>query len=199
MKKVMMGAILLLVLGWTVFDTLYADQKQEAAQERNEGSLHELVVATDTEEQPAEAESVGLAYGDIAPDFKLATLSGEEITLSDLRGKKVILNIWASWCPPCRAEMPDMQQFYEEYQDEVEILAVNLFESEASLESVKRFVEEYELTFPVLLDENSEVAAKYQALTIPTSYVIDSNGVIQHKMVGPMSYDWMKNATSKLE
>ncbi|EGL82749.1 alkyl hydroperoxide reductase/ Thiol specific antioxidant/ Mal allergen [Caldalkalibacillus thermarum TA2.A1] len=202
MKKVIVSVILLLVLGWTVFDTLSDSQHQDSGQGRKEGSLDELVVAIDQEEQPVretEGESVGLGKGEVAPDFELVTLSGEKIALSDLRGKKVILNIWASWCPPCRAEMPDMQKFYERYQEEVEILAVNLTESEASLENVEQFVEKYELTFPVLLDEKSEVAAMYQAFTIPTSYFIDSKGIIQQKIVGPMSYDWMKEAANAME
>lgn len=223
-KKIGLLLALLLVVGWTVYDTLYdkgeAEQSQgsvtteERSNEEKKLSLDELrdewldslqiesgTVEVEQEEDAAEPqESVGPRRGEKAPDFSLVTLTGERLALSDLKGKKVLLNFWATWCPPCRAEMPDMQKLYEDMgQDEMEIVAVNLTQSELKLENVDRFVQEYGLTFPVLLDEKSEVAQQYLAITIPTSYVIDSEGIIRQKKIGPMSYEWMKDVLQSID
>lgn len=142
----------------------------------------------------------GLTQGDMAPDFTLTTLDGKEVQLSDLKGKKVIVNFWATWCPPCKAEMPHMQNYYDEFsQDEnVEILAVNLTSGD-KVESVQNFVKDYGLTFPIPMDEAGTVGHTYEAITIPTSYMIDSNGRIQNKVVGPMDENMIKEFVSNLD
>ncbi len=142
----------------------------------------------------------GLNKGDQAPDFELTTLSGEPIRLSELQGKKVILNFWATWCPPCKAEMPHMQNFYEEYAEteNVEIVAVNLTSGDREA-SVEAFVKDYGLTFPIPMDVEGEVGQKFQAVTIPTSYIIDTNGLIQHKIVGPMDENMMQDFVSNIK
>jgi len=123
-----------------------------------------------------------------APDFSLPTLSGETVTLSDLRGQPVLINLWATWCPPCRSEMPDLQATYEAYQDlGFVILAINATyqDSPASLET---FVDEYGLTFPILMDKSGDTARLYQMRALPTSFFIDREGIIQEVVVGgPMS------------
>jgi peroxiredoxin len=143
------------------------------------------------------AKLSSLREGAEAPDFELTTLQGETVKLSDYRGKqKVILNFWATWCPPCKAEMPHMQKFYEENKDKgVEILAVNLTNMDKGVEDVKTFVKEYGLTFPIPLDEEGTAGTTYQAFTIPTSYILDENGVITKKIVGPMDEKMMKELT----
>jgi cytochrome c biogenesis protein CcmG, thiol:disulfide interchange protein DsbE len=142
-------------------------------------------------------KTTGLAIGNVAPDFELKTLDGKTIRLSNLKGKKVILNFWATWCPPCRAEMPEMQHFYEKHQKEVEILAVNLT-SQDSKEKIGPFIEKYGLKFPIVLDEKGEVLLMYEIEPIPTSFIIDSEGVIRHKYVGPMTYDQMVEFTKSI-
>ncbi|MDZ5472273.1 redoxin domain-containing protein [Bacillus sp. 31A1R] len=135
---------------------------------------------------------VGIKEGNQAPDFQLQTMEGEEIQLSSLQGKKVIVNFWATWCPPCKAEMPHMQEFYEEQKENgIEILAVNLATTEKDPTALWSFVEDYGLTFPILLDSEGEIADTYQAFTIPTSYVIDSSGIIRKKITGPMDKEMM--------
>lgn len=142
----------------------------------------------------------GLVKGDMAPDFILTTLDGKKVQLSDLKGKKVIVNFWATWCPPCKAEMPHMQNYYEDFakDENVEILAVNLTSGD-KVESVENFVEDYGLTFPIPMDVEGKVAETYQAITIPTSYMIDTKGRIQNKIVGPMDENMMKDFVSNLD
>lgn len=143
----------------------------------------------------------GLAKGETAPDFELTTLDGETVQLSDYRGKKVILNLWATWCPPCRAEMPDMQKYYDEQaQDEnVEILAVNLTTEDRGMDKINAFVEEFALTFPIPMDVDGDVGDVYQAATIPTSYIIDTEGRVQNKIVGPMNEEMMEDFIENME
>lgn len=141
---------------------------------------------------PTDAK-VGVTEGNTAPDFELVTLDGEKMTLSSLQGKKVLLNFWATWCPPCRSEMPDMQKIQVEYDEEVVVAAVNLTSSEKNVKSVKNFVDELALTFPILLDENGKINNQFEVMSYPTSYILDENGIIQTKYVGAMSYEQMKD------
>lgn len=122
-----------------------------------------------------------------APDFTFPNLDGNNVSLTDYRGKLVLLNIWATWCAPCVAEMPSMQKLYQELKDEgFLILAVSL--DETGVEAVKPFVEKHKLEFPVLLDTKGEIKNLYQITGIPESFVIDKSGAIVEKIVGPR--DW---------
>ena len=125
----------------------------------------------------------GTPVGNPAPDFQLPNLDGKTVSLSDLRGKPVLLNFWASWCRPCRDEMPHIQQVYEEWSDKgLVVLAINLGESSSK---VKEFVQSYGLPFPVLLDTKGDIAQKYNVRgLIPTTFFIDKNGIIQVKKIG---------------
>ena len=154
-------------------------------------------MGTDLATNPA---NEGLGQGDTAPDFTLTTLAGEEVSLSDYKGKNVILNFWATWCPPCKAEMPHMQNYYEDVAptSNVEILAVNLTSSDVGIDEVEAFVDDYALSFPIPLDEDGEVESLYKAITIPTSYIIDSEGIIQNKIVGPMDEQMMTDYINNL-
>jgi len=147
------------------------------------------------------ATKEGLAKGEVAPDFELTTLDGKEVRLSDYQGKKVILNFWATWCPPCRAEMPDMQNYFEEQADRenVEILAVNLTTEDRGIDKVQSFVREYELTFPVPMDTSGEIGSVYQAVTIPTSYILDTDGRVQNKIVGPMNETMIEEMIANID
>ena len=122
-----------------------------------------------------------------APDFTLPNLAGNNVSLTDFRGKVVLLNIWATWCPPCVAEMPSMQKLYQELKDEgFLILAVSL--DETGVEAVKPFIDKHRLDFPVLLDVKGEIKNLYQITGIPESFIIDRSGTIVEKVVGPR--DW---------
>jgi cytochrome c biogenesis protein CcmG, thiol:disulfide interchange protein DsbE len=126
--------------------------------------------------------------GFLAPDFELQNEQGSPVRLSDLRGQPVLVNLWASWCGPCKAEMPAMQEVYEEYAPRgFTILAVNTtFQDERG--SALEFAASRGLTFPILFDEDGDVSQKYQARAMPTSFFVDAEGIVQRVVVGgPMS------------
>lgn len=141
-------------------------------------------------------EKVGLEIGNEAPDFELETLDGEKVKLSDYRGHPVMLNFWATWCPPCKDEIPDMQKFYED--NDVVVLAVNLTDTEMSEKTVQKFADEFGITFPVALDVDSEASLLYRINPIPTSYMINADGIIIHKQYGAMTYDMMMKLLNKM-
>jgi cytochrome c biogenesis protein CcmG/thiol:disulfide interchange protein DsbE len=126
--------------------------------------------------------------GFLAPDFSLATPKGEKISLSGLKGQAVLVNIWATWCPPCRAEMPAIEKLYEEYKGQgLVVLGVNSTVQDNPLDIVP-FVNEYGLNFPILLDETGEVARKYDLRSLPSSFFINRDGTIHEVVIGgPMS------------
>lgn len=134
--------------------------------------------------------------GNQALDFELASLDGGNVALSDYQGNIIIMNMWATWCPPCRAEMPELDQFYQAHKaDGLVVLAVNGRESEST---VRPFIEANNFTFPVLLDIDGEVGRQYMARSFPTTYVIDRNGRIHHVKVGQISEQELEQIVSPL-
>jgi len=120
--------------------------------------------------------------GSRAPDFRLQDMSGQTVSLNDFRGKPVLLNFWATWCGPCRGEMPYMEQVYREWKSLGLVLyAVNIGESASQ---VSDFLDYYILTMPVLLDTGQATATKYAITGIPTTYFIDKDGIIRGKVIG---------------
>jgi DsbE subfamily thiol:disulfide oxidoreductase len=119
-----------------------------------------------------------------APDFELENLTGEKKHLADYQGKVVVLNFWATWCGPCKYEMPFFQEIYESYSSDIAVLAVN---NQESVDRVKPFVEEMGLTYEILMDKDGSVATQYQVLGFPTTYFIDPNGIIKFLHVGVLT------------
>lgn len=126
--------------------------------------------------------------GFLAPDFALQDAQGQTIQLSELRGSPVLLNLWASWCPPCQAEMPAMQKTYEIYAGQgLTILAVNTTYQDDKTAALD-FVAQRGLTFPVLFDVDGSVSQAYRVHSMPTSFFIDRQGMIRRVVVGgPMA------------
>ncbi len=126
--------------------------------------------------------------GFLAPDFELKTPTGENVKLADLRGQAVLVNLWATWCPPCRAEMQTIEKVYRDYKDQgFTVLAVNMTHQDNPL-AVVPFTEKLRLTFPILLDETGMVANAYQLQSLPSSYFIRRDGIINEVVIGgPMS------------
>jgi len=129
---------------------------------------------------------IGNQVGDIAPDFTLKDLDGNTVTLSSLRGKKVILNFWATTCPYCKIEMPALNQFIKNHKGDTVLLAIDLGESPSK---VKQYLEGKGYEFTVLLDTDLSTIYDYQVQFIPMSYFIDKNGVIRAISNGAMTYD----------
>jgi len=134
------------------------------------------------------ATPVGTAVGMQAPSLELTTLAGPTLALPALRGKVVLVNFWATWCGPCLMEMPSMERLYQKFgHNDFEIVAISAdYQGEPV---VKPFVDRLRLTFPVLLDPDSKVVDLYQVTGLPTSLLVDRDGVITHKFMGARNWD----------
>lgn len=194
MKRIIGAVIILALFGYTIYSVLdtssTAKSDQHSTSEAPEGSAM----------TPPNAPK-GLKVGEEAPDVQLETLEGEKVHLSDFKGQKVYLNFWATWCPPCREEMPEMQQFHEEYGEEVTIIAVNATATETGgRDKIAQYVKENGYTFKVLLDPNNDANSLFRAQALPTTYFIGTDGTIQQApKVGPMNMSYMKEMKEKLK
>lgn len=190
-KKILGVAIIVVLAGIVLFN--YVQNKEESVLDTPNSNISDEMNAKGgmiTSKKKGET----LEVGNPAPDFELNTLSGDKLILTDLRGKKVILNFWATWCPPCREEMPEMQKFYNDTKSDVEIVAVNLTNSEKNKEDVKEYIDKYGYTYPIPLDGKGKVRNTYQVIAVPTTYFIDEEGKIIKIHPGPMNYELMEEA-----
>lgn len=124
------------------------------------------------------------AVGYPAPELTLTTTSGETFKLSDLRGKPVVLNFWATWCPPCRAELPELQAASQNLAGQVAIVGVNQAEDP---DQVRAFAQKLGITYPIPLDENGAASRLYAVRSLPTTFFIDRSGIIRQIQVGPVT------------
>ena len=136
--------------------------------------------------------SVGLKEspqeGFLAPDFTLQDLAGKPHTLSDLKGQVVLVNIWATWCGPCKREIPSLVRLYQSRREKgLEILAVSV--DRTSPDRVASFADRYQMNFPVLLNPRGDVANNYWARSIPSTFLVDKKGVIRWKVIGTREWD----------
>lgn len=146
--------------------------QSEATQDINQSSAGNIGASTESDPEKA-------------IDFTLKDLNGNKVSLSDFKGKNVYLNFFATWCPPCRAEMPDIEKVYQKYKDkDFVVLAVDLGEDK---DTVKSFIEKNKYNFKVVLDSDQSVAEKYNISAIPVSVFIDKKGNVVAKKVGAMS------------
>jgi peroxiredoxin len=190
MKKALIAAIVAIsLIGFSVY-TIY---NSDPSNSKTNSSVSTASDKNSTVKNNNSDQTVKVAPNNIktkAIDFKLKDLNGQELSLSDLKGKKVFLNFWATWCPPCKAEMPEIEKLYQETKDtDLVIVAVEIGEP---LDTVKPFIENNKYNFKVLLDPDQSVATKYNITSIPTSYFIDTEGNIVSKHVGGMNIDQMK-------
>ncbi|MDQ0158919.1 TlpA family protein disulfide reductase [Alkalibacillus salilacus] len=190
-KRIIGLTLIGILVGVVVYNTWFSN-----SDENNETSGEGIFV----QPEGVDIETDEIEVGEQAPNFKLETLDGEEVELADYRGQKVFINFWATWCPPCRAEMPHMQEISDEYGEDVVILGVNATSQETNTDKVSSFVNELDLSFPILMDKTGEVNVRYQVLSLPTTYFINTEGEVQiPRHVGPLSYDDMEQKIKELD
>jgi len=136
--------------------------------------------------------------GSPAPDFTLKTLAGGTASLSDYTGHPVFLNFWASWCKPCRGEMSDIIAAYDAHSDQhLQVLAINLTDQER-MKDVRRFVDEFRMPFPVLLDQKGKARKSYALRGVPTSVFIDAQGVVRLVNPGPITSETIQRGLAEI-
>src|SRR5687768_2445833 len=141
---------------------------------------------------PTGPRVVGLNIGNIAPNFSLVDVrTNQPLQLASLRGKPVLINFWGTWCPPCRAEMPEMQKVYNKHKDEMVMIGVSMAPRD-NPELVKGFVDNANYTWTFIHDADYSVATQYVVNSVPSSYFIDKDGVIQARHIGAMNSDMME-------
>jgi cytochrome c biogenesis protein CcmG/thiol:disulfide interchange protein DsbE len=146
-----------------------------------------IILITLKEKDSGSQFKMPLREGTPAPDFTFPDLDGSQVSLSDFTDKVVLVNIWATWCPPCREEMPSMQKLYERFKgQDLEILAVSI--DAKGREAVAPFMQEMNLTFPALLDREEKIRSLYRITGVPESFIIDRNGILVQRVIGPR--DW---------
>ena len=168
----------------TAQKTAVSTQKKQSASQRQS-------VTTAPDENPL--ESLGTA-----PDFILSKLDGTTLSLNELKGKIVLIDFWATWCPPCRKMIPELKNLYKKYQSQgLEIIGISLDDKD-NRETVKSFVENVKIDYPIVIGTHAVSNAYGKVTAIPTSFIIDANGVIRDKHVGDRTFGGMERVIKKL-
>lgn len=188
----------LAVLGLVTYSYLYLESGQRVPPIK-EVVTSDLIAQTSNgrfldKRAQVQADEEAPQLGYLAPDFELADFNGRTVRLSDLRGKPVLLNFWATWCPPCRKEMPDLQRFHEQYGDKIAVLGINWNDEP---EGASGFLKSYGITYENVNDRDGKVFVSYHLTAVPTSFWIDEAGVIRGFWLGPMSTETMVQGFQK--
>ena len=194
-----------LIIAGVLYNNL-ADQVQTGGIVTNPPAAEETTVPTQVTEVPqteapqqTDATEATEAPDYSAPDFTMLDWEGNEVHLSDFVGKPIILNFWASWCGPCKMEMPDLEAFYQTYGEEIHFLIVNCTDGgRETVDTAKAFIEGTDYTFPVYFDTTSMGAYTYNANSIPLTYFIDANGDLVAYYMGAMSADILQQGVDAI-
>jgi thiol-disulfide isomerase/thioredoxin len=176
-----MKKILIMIIALTLFIGGCSKQGKEEDINQVENNIEDS--QTPDEQTPEEDEDIIIE----APDFTLKNLQGEEVSLSDYRGKIVLINFWATWCTWCDKEMPDLQRLDNE-NDDLVVLAVDVMEDK---KTVEKYIEKGKYEFEVVLDEDGEVSQTYLVSGFPRSYFVDKDGILLGGVPGAMTYEQM--------
>lgn len=139
--------------------------------------------------------NTGAKLGQYAPGFEAEYLNGTPISLYELRGKPIILNFWATWCPPCVREMPVLDEFQQRYENEIIVLGVNLGEKD---EAIENFLKRVNVSFAIVKDKNKSIEESYNLIVRPSTFFIDKNGIIADKRLGEISKEELEEKIQKL-
>ena len=195
-KKILIILVLVIaVIG--IGGLLYFNPLDKAAEDTPKAEVEnpkDEVIVAPVEEPVKEAVTTEIAKGKPAPNFTLKNLSGEEVSLSDYKGKFVLINFWATWCGYCDMEMPDLQKVDKE-NDDLVVLAVDVMED---LDIVEEYINEGGYDFEVVLDSDGEIAKTYLVGAYPTSYFIDEDGVLLGGIQGMMTYERMNEVMDNI-
>jgi peroxiredoxin len=183
-KKVRRLLALSLILGMALLPSLIA-----CGQPGNSTTVEKAKVG------PGSMAGVAPRVGYKPPNFTLKDLQGKAVELGSFHGKVVFINFWATWCDPCRAEMPAMERLYQDFKDK-DFVMLAISEDLEGKSAVEPFVKEFKFTFPILLDQDLVINEQYEVRGIPTTFLIDKTGTIAHKMLG--ARDWNRKESRKL-
>lgn len=191
---VILGSGLVLVIGGAMVLYNYLGDKVETDNEPIE-----VVPEEPVEEIPDEIEEEKKSGYTKALDFTVYDENGNSYKLSEFEGKPVVLNFWASWCGPCKSEMPEFEQAYQSYGDKIHFLMVNLTDGyQESVESAKEFIEKSGYTFPVYYDTEYDAAKTYSVYAIPATYFIDEDGYIITRGSGALSAEKLQEGINQI-
>lgn len=125
------------------------------------------------------------------PNQKLITLNNKEMTLYDNLGKPTVLVFWASWCIPCNEELPEIQNFYSEYKDSVNVVTINATDTELNIKSLTKYLDDKNWTFPIFIDEKGDIRKTFGAFTVPTTVFLSADGELVHDVYGPIDTNYI--------
>lgn len=180
---VVLAITLVAVLFYVSYNTVPNSIKEESSKEGK-------IEVDDVKNESSSEEVLPMQIGSIAPEFTLETLEGKIVSLEDYRGKIVLINFWATWCPYCVKEMPDLNRLYlENKEDNFVVLGIDVEENKSKVEN---FVKEGGYKFPILLDKTGKVAQNYLVSGLPMSVMLDEEGRIRALQLGMMTYPQMK-------
>ena len=137
-----------------------------------------------------------LTVGMAAPDFSLPDIEGKTVRLSDYRGKVVFVNFWATWCKPCKEEMPSMEILWENFKSEDFVMLAISMDRVTTKKDIPPFIESMKLTFPILTDSWGQTDKRYKLMGVPETYIIDQSGVLREKVIGPRDWTLPESVTT---